>query len=293
MRILFFLLSLGFATNLLAQKPPQTNIYLFDLEQVTDSMWQFKNPQYLTYFNKNGYNNQPKFFTPEELYLTVQFPYEDQPDLYMLNLKKKTKTRITDTKEGEYSPTLTPDRTSFSAVRVEADEAKTQRLWQFPLSRSNNGKPVFKYIKDIGYHHWLNASEVALFIVGEPNYLAIADTRTDKVRKIEEKVGRAFQTLPNGSVAYVQKIDDYNWYIKELNVYTKKTQKIIETLPGAEDFIILNDGSILMGKGSKIFKYHPSYDDNWLEVVDLRYYNINNISRLAISANNQIAIVAK
>lgn len=293
MRLFSLLIGLIITTTVFAQKPPQTNVYVFDLNQVTDNKWEFSNPRYLTYFNKNGYNNQPKFFNNDQLYVTVQFPYEDQPELYMLNLKDKTKTRITDTREGEYSPTLMPDGAYFSAVRVEADEAKTQRLWQFPLSRRDNGKPVFKYITGIGYHHWMNNSEVALFMVDTPNYLAVADTRTDKVKRIEEKVGRAFQTLPNGNLAFVQKVNDYNWFIKELNTYTKESKQIIQTLPGAEDFIILNDGSIVMGKGSKMFKYHPAYDTNWIEMIDLRYYNITNISRLAISADNKIAIVGK
>ncbi|MFK7933383.1 MAG: hypothetical protein AB8G22_07725 [Saprospiraceae bacterium] len=292
MRSLFFLaISCLLTTSLWGQKPPQTNVYVFDLKQVTDNKWEFSNPKYLTFFNKNGYNNQPKFFNNDQLYVTVQFPYEEQPELYLLNLKDQTKTRITDTREGEYSPTLMPNKNFFSAVRVEADANKTQRLWEFPVNRRNNGKPVFKYITGIGYHHWLNNNEVALFMLGEPNYLALADTRTDKTRRIDEKVGRAFQTLPNGSLAYVRKTDDYNWYITEYNTYRKQSKQIIQTLPGAEDFIVLNDGSILMGKGSKIFKYHPSYDKNWIEVVDLRYYNINNISRMAISADNKIAIV--
>lgn len=293
MRLLLLLVGLYLTTSVFAQKPPQANVYVFDLKQVTDNKWEFSNPRYLTYFNKNGYNNQPKFFNNDQLYITVQFPYEEQPELYMLHIKDKTKTRITDTSEGEYSPTLMPDKAYFSAVRVEADANKTQRLWQFPLNRRDNGKPVFKYITGIGYHHWINNSEVALFMVDTPNYLAVADTRTDKVRRIEDKVGRAFQTLPNGNLAYVQKIDDYNWFIKELNTYTKQSRQIIQTLPGAEDFIILNDGSIVMGKGSKMFKYHPAYDKNWVEMVDLRYYNISNISRLAISADSKIAIVGK
>ena len=162
MRLLFLVAICCLATTTFAQKPPQTNVYVFDLEQVTDNEWQFKNPRYLTYFNKNGYNNQPKFFDNDKLYLTVQFPYEDQPELYLLNLKDNTKIRVTDTREGEYSPTLTPNKNYFSAVRVEADANKTQRLWEFPVSRRDNGKPVFKYITGIGYHHWLNNSEVAL-----------------------------------------------------------------------------------------------------------------------------------
>lgn len=293
MRLCLFFFACCLAATITAQAPVQNNVYVFDMEQVTDNEWKFTQPRYLTYFNKNGYNNQPRFFDNNRLYMTVQFPHEQQPELYLFDLKNKTKTRVTSTTEGEYSATLMPNKNYFSAVRVEADANKTQRLWEFPTNRQSNGKPVFKYITGIGYHHWLNSNEVALFMVDEPNYLVIADTRTDQTRRIDENIGRAFQTLPNGSLAYVRKLNDRQWFITEYNLYRKASKQIIQTLPGAEDFIVLNDGSILMGKGSKIYKYHPSYDKNWLEIVDLRYYNISNISRMAVSADNKIAIVGR
>ena len=41
-----------------AQQLPRSNVFLFNLIQ-TDSSLQLRNPQYLTNFNANGYNNHP------------------------------------------------------------------------------------------------------------------------------------------------------------------------------------------------------------------------------------------
>lgn len=293
-KLLLFCCCWYFSINTLsAQAPPNTNIYLFQIEQLTDSLIQVNNPQLLTNFNAQGYNNQPRFFSDDELYFTSQQPAQQQPDIYAFNLRRNTKTQITNTPEGEYSPTLTPDASYFSAVRVEADDAGTQRLWEFPTDRNNNGKPVFKYVKGVGYHYWLNNYQVAMFIVGEPNTMVVGDTRTDKTLQIATNIGRCFQDLPNGNMAYVHKENDYTYYIKSFNPYSRKSKTIVKTLPGSEDFAVLPEGTIIMGKGSKLYKYHPAYDTDWLEISDLRYYNIRKISRLAVSDDFKLALVSE
>lgn len=273
----------------------QSNIYLFDMKQSSDSTFEFTRPQYLTQFNHNGYNNQPAFFSNTELFITVQFPFENQTDLYVLNLKDTTKTRVTETVEGEYSPKRMPDYFNFSAVRQEINGRDTiLRLWQFPVDRLGSGRPIFKYLTGIGYYHWLNSYQVAVFIVDDPSYLGIVDTRSDKLEAIATNPGRCFKKLPNGNLAYVQKSDFSLWKIMEKNMYSRDVPpvKVIDALPGAEDFAVLPDGTLLMGQGSKLFKFNKYIDSDWVEIADFRFYEIKNITRLAVGPNYQIAIVA-
>ncbi|MEZ4990178.1 MAG: hypothetical protein R2824_07195 [Saprospiraceae bacterium] len=290
---LCFLLGFG---QLQAQQLPHSNVYLFNLIQ-TDSSMQLRNPQFLTNFNPDGYNNHPNFFSDDELYLSVQSPYDPQPDLYLLDLSRKTKTRVTSTPSGEFSPARMPDYYNFSAVRQEIVGQDTfLRLWQFPVDRLTNGKPVFKYLNGIGYYDWMNSYEVVVFMVDSPNYLGIADTRNDQVRPLATNVGRCFKRMRNGHIVYVQKSPTGEWLLMRRNPYTTdQPQKIIETLPNSEDFALLDDGTFLMGKGSKLYKYNPNLDETWTEIADLRFYEIRNISRLALSGNGpnqKIAIVA-
>jgi hypothetical protein len=280
--------------NIISAQVVTSNIYLFDLKKISDREFKFENPRYLTAFNSSGYNNQPRFFSNNELYITAQHPEDKQVDIYLLDLARKSKYRVTATTESEYSPTMMPDLFNFSAVRVEKDGS--QRLWQFPLDRLADGKPVLKYETKVGYHHWLNSRRIALFLVGDPNKLAIADVSTDQVRTILTNVGRCFQTDPkSGHLAFVHKVTPRNWYIKLINTYENNTQgeTITTTLSGSEDFVILSDGTYLMGNGSKLFKYHPSFDNEkgWREIVDLKFYGIRNITRLAISTDNKLAVV--
>ncbi|MEM1328546.1 MAG: hypothetical protein AAGI23_21500 [Bacteroidota bacterium] len=296
MRYLLLLFSAFYLSNSVAQDL-ESNVYLFDMKRKSDREFALDNPTYLTYFNPTGYNNQPMFVNDDELFVTVRYPNQDQTDIYLLNLRRRTKSQVTETTESEFSPTLMPDLFSFSAVRVE--ENGDQRLWQFPTDRLDNGKPVFKYLNNIGYHHWINSRRVALFLVGQnTNKLAIADVSTDQTRDVVSNIGRCFKTSPRtGNLLFVHKVSPRTWYIKQINAYDEyaKGEIVAQTLPGSEDFLILDDGTFLMGNSSKLFKYHPSYDNDkgWQEIADLKYYGIRNITRLALSGNNKIAVVTE
>ncbi len=288
--LLFVLSFVVISSTSFAQQLPNTNLLLFDLNQKTDSIFQFSNPKFITGFNPNGYNNQPFFMSDNEIYLTVQFPEDTtQTDIYALDIKKNVLTQVTATVESEYSATLVPDigeankKAFFSCVRVEVDEDNSQRLWKFPIDRSNNGLPVFTSIFDVGYHFWLNYREVMLFIVNNPHYMIVANTRDQSKRNIMSNIGRCFQQMPNGDIAFVHKVNNNTWLIKRMHARTYNNQLITATLPDSEDFAVLGDGTIIMASGTKVFKFNKALDTSWLEIADFSYYGMKNISRIAIN----------
>ncbi len=279
-----------FGSTCFGQGLPNTNIYLMQIEQA-DTTLLFKSPKFLTGFNKKGYNNQPFFLNNSELFVTVGMDGDTQTDIYLLDLEKKSRLRLTRTPESEYSARLTPGNLGFTVVRVETDVDQTQRLWQYPIDRKDNGKAVFKYLRGIGYYHWLDKFRLVLFNVGETQYMSLGDTRDETTRHLAPSIGRCFQDSPSGRLVFVHKITDDRWVIKAMDKNTMESQEIIQTLGGTEDFAILKDGTILMGKGSRMYKFHPKKDKNWAEVADLKNIGIRNISRIAVSGDNKIAIV--
>jgi len=288
--------------TLKAQQLPKTNIYHFNIEQRSDSLYSFTKPLYLTGFNSEGYNNQPTFVSDHEIYLTVQMADDTtQTDIYSLNLKTKTKTQITATADSEYSPMRSgvradSDTPAFSCVRVENDGENTQRLWGFPMNRSNNGQPIFEKVKGVGYHTWVTPTKAALFIVGNldnPHRLVIADESWGRVENITANIGRCLQRMPNGNLAFVHKMGDNSWLLKKLNVNSKRPELITAMINEKEDFAIMPDGTFIMGSGSKLYKFNQKKDNSWVEIADFKYYGINNITRLAIRNGKQIAIVSK
>jgi hypothetical protein len=299
MRIyLLLLFSFWFCSLSIAQKLPECNLMLFDFNQKNDSVFVFNNPKYLTEFNKDGYNNQPYFISDNELYITVQLSNDTtQTDIYSLNLITKEKTQITSTVESEYSPTFIPPagggkNYEFSCVRQDKDG--NQKLWRFPLNRSSKGSPIFNTIKNIGYHYWIDYRDIVLFVVDEPHKMLVADTRDESSRFVTANIGRCFQELPDGSMAFVEKMSEDTWLLKKMDSRTYNTSLITATLAKSEDFAVLRDGTIIMAFGSKLYKFNQRKDTTWKEIANLSYYGMDFISRIAINnAENKIAIVVE
>ena len=291
---LFLCLIIGYAAFAQTEK---SNIYLFDIKQDKDdnSKISFVNPKYLTAFNAEGYNGTPSFFTNNELYISVRFPTAAQTDIYKLDLESETKQQVTATAESEIAPIRMPEYYTFSAIREEKNgREEVLRLWQFPVDQLTNGKLIFKYITGIEEYMWLNSREVVVYKDESPSTLSIVNTNNDEISTIATGVGTNFVRMPNGNLAYVQKSKYEDWKIMEKNLYRRREapRTIIETLPNAECFTILPDGTFIMAKGSKLYRYNKITDDNWKEIADFRFYEIRNISRLVVSPDFKIAIVA-
>ena len=292
MRKTLILITWIFCWQIASAQLPNTNIYLFQMEQQGDSSFLFKDPQFLTNFNSKGYNNQPSFISNDEIYFSMGSTSESsQTDIVSLNLRSQIKTNVTQSEDREYSPTPLLEPYYFSCVRQEADGKNTQRLWFFPVDRSSQGKPLLPLQTNVGYHCWLKDEMVALFIVGEPHKLALANTLDKSVVTLTSNIGRCLQRLPNGNLAFIHKTTETNWTIKELDVTTMRSKTIVSTVPQSEDFVVLPNNTLLMARGSKLFKYKMGWDTQWLEVADFEKHNLKNISRMAISQNGKIALV--
>ena len=287
-----------FCANVLSAQTINTNVYLFDLAQTANNQdgkgYIFYNPRYITDFNRYGYNNQPHFSTNNDLLLSISMPDDTlQTDIYQFSLLDNTKNRITATAEAEYSPQITPDRQFISCVRVDAQDKTKQRLWKYPIDRSNEGKAILKYNAEVGYYTWLNDYTVALWVLnGGEGYLSLTNVNTESSTRLQSNIGRCMVRMPDGKLGFVSKDSPTEWYIRTLDLNTYTPQNIIKTLPDAEDFVCLPDGSIFMAAGSKLYRYKIGADTNWVEIADFSNFGIRNIKRIAVSKDlDKIVVV--
>lgn len=266
---------------------PGTNVYSFDMDNINGAV-SLRNGTFLSSFNKNGYNNQPSFINGE-IYLTSNWKEEGQTDIIALDVSSSTLNRVTATPESEYSPTLMPDKDHFSVVRVEQDGNDSQVLWKYPIDRSTDGETIFDNITNVGYHTWVNRNLVGMFLVGDPHTLVVRNVFADHNKVLAQNVGRSLHTK-GGNLIYIEKTSNDAWYIMSYNSYSEEYNKIIQTLPKREDFLLLHDGTILMGDGSAIFAYNGKYHASWVQIADLSTYGIQNITRLATD-NEKLVLV--
>lgn len=283
--MLFVLLTLALQAAAPAP-PPATEIYLASL-QPADGSVQVGSPSNIS--NNPGYDNQP-FFLPDGSVLFTSNRDGKQTDIYQYSPASRAMTRLTSTAESEYSPTRTPAGDSVSVIRVEADG--TQRLWRFPLQ---GGEPslVLTNVKPVGYHAWVDAETLVLFVLGEPPTLRIADVKTGQAQVVAERPGRCMARMSDGRFSFVQKgAAKEPWTIVALDPRTKTMTPIVETLEGREDYVWLPDGRLLMGSGSKLSLWNPaSAAAGWKEIADFAP-RLKNITRLAASADGRSLAIA-
>jgi dipeptidyl aminopeptidase/acylaminoacyl peptidase len=270
-----------------AAAPPASDIFIVDVASQSGRM---KLGPPVKINTSAGYNNQPSF-TADGASIFYTSIRDKQADIYRYDIRGSATTQVTKTLESEYSPTLMPDGQSISVVRVEADG--TQRLWRFPLA---GGAPslILEKIKPVGYHLWIDDHTLALFILGKPNTLQIADTRTGKAETIAENPGRILRRIPHqNKFSFVHKVSDKEWAIKAFDLRTRTSASLIDTLPGVEDYAWTPAGDLLMAKDAKLFVRKKS-DWAWQEVSDFSKAGLKTITRIAVSPKgDRIAFVAR
>ena len=280
--------------------PPSTEVYVASIAATGGSMTIGK-PENIS--NSPGYDNQP-FFGPDgrSLYFTsgrgkpAAQGSAPQTDIYRYDFASKSVSQVTSTPESEYSPTVTPDAKGISVIRVEADQ--TQRLWKFTADGTNPSL-VLTDIKPVGYHAWLDDRRLALFVLGQPATLQVADTSTGKADVVASNIGQSVQRMPKGGASFVQQAGegaDRRFTITQVTLENGKavTRPLTTAVPGATQVHVAwtPDGTLLMAHGGSLHAWRQG-DTAWRVVADLNALGLKSVTRLAVSPNgDRIALVA-
>jgi len=262
---------------LLAQ--PETEVFVFDLDMEAKSI---TNP--INISNNPGYDNQPSFVTDSTL--VFAYSVHGQPDVLFYELTSGYSIRLTDTPGGEYSPTPTPDGSSFSFIRLDPDGK--QLLYK--LGKDKKAEPLHNTLV-IGYHAWIDKDELLAFVLGEPSTLVKVNTTDGSHKTLDSNIGRSLHKHPkSGKMLYISKAQS-DWTINSWDPKSGTIETVTKTLPGQEDFCIHPNGILLMGKADQLFYFQH---DQWKPLANVSAFGIKNISRLAVSPNGKrLALVGE
>jgi hypothetical protein len=242
--------------------------------------------------DRPGYDNQPSFTDDQRGVFFTSVRDDAQADIYRYDLGTKRTTRVTTTApESEYSATPIENARAISVVRVERDS--TQRLWRFPL---DGGAPrvILERVRPVGYHAWADDHIVALFVLGSPNTLQLANTRTGSSDTITANIGRSLHRIPGTNrISFVHKVAPTEWWIESLDPASRETTRLVRLPEGVEDYAWLPGGSIVCGRDSRVFWWSGKGGDDWREIADLAKASVKGITRLAVNARgDRLAFVA-
>lgn len=267
-----------------AQVAPSTDVYVYRLSRLLPFGDRLSN---IT--NRLGYDNQPTWFG-QTIYYTSQ--RGGQTDIYIY--RDGVSTAFTRTPESEYSAALSPDGLSMTVVRVERDS--TQRLWRFPLDGSAPSV-VLPGIKPVGYFAWLDTATAALFVLGQPNTLQLANAIDGSSRRVASDIGRSLQRIPGGRRASFVQRQGTRWALRSVDPAPRSGGAFAVTtiglLPDSAEYVVWrSETEAYTAGGSRIYRMRLP-QRSWTQVVDLADRGIRNITRLALSSDgNSIAFVA-
>ncbi len=276
------------ASVAIAQAPPATDIFVARIEAGSTGP-RLARPENAT--QRPGYDNQPAFLPDGRALLFTSVREDAQADIWRLDLATRRQEQVTRTAESEYSATPIDGGRAISVVRVEPDS--TQRLWRVPLG-GGASTLVLERIKPVGYHAWIDEHRLALFVLGSPNTLQLADTRTGRADTIARNIGRSLHRIPGGTrVSFVSKRAAADWWIEELDPDTRRVTPLVRLPEGTEDYVWLRDGSVLAAKDARVLRWTRGGGEQWSEVADLASAGVASITRMAVSPDGAwLAFVA-
>jgi hypothetical protein len=271
--------------------PPNSDIFLTPLLRDGDSL-RLGAAQNIT--RRPGYDNQPSFLTDATALIYTAIDSSGQADVWRYDLRSRRRTRLTDTPESEYSPTVMPGSTRFSVVRVERDS--TQRLWSFRLDGSDP-QLVLETLAPIGYHAWLDQFRLAVFVLGSPNTLHVVrrDGSEDVLRA--SHIGRTIQRVPAQNwYSFVQLDSTRTPWIVAQPFEGGPVSRLVRVAEDNEFYSWAPDGTLLSASKGEITRWNGVSGEGsaWLPVPSAAPLAVKNISRLAVSPDGRwLAFVAE
>lgn len=258
-----------------------TDIFLIKIRSDGEKLV-FVNPVKIN--KTEGYNNQP-FFHPDGASLFYSSGVGSNTDIYRYNIETGKTTRLIDTPDSEYSPTVMLDGKRFSVIQLVTSEGPregAQPLIAFPI---DGGHPelIYEDGEKVGYHAWIDSDNVAMFLLGSPNFLQIANLKDQTSLRVADNIGRSIYKIPNqDAISFSLSKEDALNVIMRYTLKTGKMESIVPMLEGNSFYAWTSSGMLVMGVGSKLYGFRPEVDKDWQYIWDLNELGIKIISRLAI-----------
>jgi hypothetical protein len=277
----------------LAEPPPVlapagTDIWIAPLEgEGTDDL-RIGEPRNATH-RPDHYDNQPFFLPSADQLLYTAADEDGRTDVHRLELPDGASTRVTRTPTtSQYSPTPLAHG-GISVIQVEEDG--TQRLWRFG-DEGSGPELLLPQVAPVGYQAWLDESRVAVFVLGEPPTLQVADLESGHVEEVFSGIGPSLQVIPGRvAVSFVEVRGDTSW-IREYDGATGESRRLIRTEDGGSHHAWTPTGVLLMAHGERILAWARE-EEQWTEVGRPGPDGIR-WSRLAVSPDGRwIALVGE
>ena len=255
-----------------------TNVYLSQMNLSNDSIT-ISSPNLISPYS--GYNNQPSFIDNSQVVFAGN--NKGQNDIAHYSIIEELNTWVNKpTTGGEYSPQIIPNSNNISAVRL--DTKGLQRLYNYNTT-TNESKVLIDGLQ-VAYYAFYNDSTIVSAVLGiNILELVVSDLKKNTNDTIASNVGRSIHKIPHSkAMSYTVENEEKNHDVYMLDMNENLESFFICQLPvGIQDYVWLNDTVLLIGSGSRLYKYDMFGKQEWELFSDLSSKGFNNITRLAVS----------
>lgn len=239
--------------------------------------------------NNPGYDNQPAFSADGRSILFTSVRGGENADIFEYFIADGRIDRVTNSKDdGEYSPREL-DGNTITFVR----EGKAQQMTVWKLDRKTKKElPAFEIKEPIGYYAWNYRGDALVWI----RYASMVHW-VNSEKGINRFVADFAQpSIPHqipgtGKFSFLERLPNDELWIKEFDPTTQAVRPIAQPKDGKRDYCWMTDGSLLIGSGSKLFRYDPNKGKTWELVADLNGLGIKDITRMAVSFDGKLIVV--
>jgi Tol biopolymer transport system component len=281
----FVILILG--GQILFAQAPDSELFLFSIEK-KDGKYIFSGGENIT--NNPGYDNQPSFSLDDRSILFTSNRNSNNFDIYEYDLADKKVSQIITSENGEYTAKEL-DKNTITFVR----EGKGQEMTVWKFDRTTKKESLALKNKEPVAYYAFNSKGDALVWIRYAFMMHFVNPEKDINKYVANYAQPSVPHLipKTDNFSFMQRQPDDELWIKEFNPKTQAVRPIVNSKDGKKDYCWMPDGSLLIGSGTKLFRFDEKIDKDWVLLADLSEFGIKDITRMSVSFNGKyLALVS-
>ncbi|WP_100642035.1 TolB family protein [Alteromonas facilis] len=278
---------------------PGSDIWLIALQDNTDSKHAALKvaDTWVKVTDAPFYHNQPYFTADDSLVYYTGSDASGQTDFYRYDIASGNTVNVTQSTTSEYSPTPVPNQEALSGIWVDDNGKQWLRQWSLSTDDTRQLLPI----DPIGYHVWLNNTDVLVFVLGtseeQPHTLqrwsTLGDAQTGDI--VDNNIGASLWAIPNQADKFsYSKLENEQHWLMQYDAKTKQTQKLTKLPESSAYYAWTPDGkAVTVSPDSEgLIYWQYGSDSDWQPFISITSQCKYGASRLVFSNNTeQLALV--
>lgn len=277
----FCLLILSGLNSVSFSQQPNPEIFLFSIEK-KDGKFVFSDGKNIT--NNPGYDNQPSFSLDNRSILFTSNRNGKDTNIYEYFLADGKTEQITTSEDNEYTAKDLDGKT-INFIR----EGSGQVMTIFKYDRQTKQEsPALKIKEPVAYYAF-NSKGDALVWIRYAYFIHWVNSEKNINRFVTDYAQPSTpQIIPKtDNFSFMKRLPNDELWINEFNPTNQAVRPIVQTKDGKLTYCWMDDGSLLTGSGTKLFRFDENGEKKWIEIADLASFGIKDIGRLAVSPDGK------